>query len=69
MKNISKEYLINFENNIASMFNKSKIRAPVHLTSGNEKQLIKIFKKKKISNNDWIFCSWRSHYHCLLKGV
>ena len=29
------------------MFNKSKIRAPVHLTSGNEKQLIKIFKKKK----------------------
>ena len=46
MKNISKEYLINFENNIASMFNKSKIRAPVHLTSGNEKQLIKIFKQK-----------------------
>ena len=29
------------------MFNKSKIRAPVHLTSGNEKQLIKIFKKKE----------------------
>ena len=67
MKKISK-YLINFENSIASMFNKSKIRAPVHLTSGNEKQLIKIFKKK-ISKNDWIFCSWRSHYHCLLKGV
>ena len=19
--------------------------------------------------NDWIFCSWRSHYQCLLKGV
>ncbi len=69
MKKISKEYLINFENSIASMFNKSKIRAPVHLTSGNEKQLIKIFKKKRISKNDWIFCSWRSHYHCLLKGV
>ena len=24
---------------------------------------------KKIRKNDWVFCSWRSHYQCLLKGV
>ena len=29
--------------------------------------MIRIFKK--INKNDWVFCSWRSHYQCLLKGV
>ena len=24
---------------------------------------------KKIKKEDWVFCSWRSHYQCLLKGV
>jgi len=59
--------LIEFENHIANLFNQSKIRAPIHLYSGNEKFLIKFFKK--IKKNDWVFCSWRSHYQCLLKGV
>jgi|TARA_Y100000294_G_scaffold96135_1_gene89394 pyruvate dehydrogenase E1 component alpha subunit len=59
--------LIHFENNIAKLFNEAKIKAPIHLYSGNEKFLIRFFKK--IKKNDWIFCSWRSHYQCLLKGV
>ena len=59
--------LIEFENHIANLFNQSKIRAPIHLYSGNEKFLIKFFMK--IKKNDWVFCSWRSHYQCLLKGV
>ena len=59
--------LISFEEEIAKIFNKGLIKAPIHLSYGNEEQLIKIFKKIKF--NDWIFCSWRSHYHCLLKGV
>ena len=25
--------------------------------------------KKFIKKEDWIFSSWRSDYHCLLKGV
>ena len=24
---------------------------------------------KDVGRNDWLFCSWRSHYQCLLKGV
>ena len=59
--------LIKFENDIASVFNSGNIRAPIHLYSGNEKFLINFFKK--IKRNDWVFCSWRSHYQCLLKGV
>ena len=67
MKSLKKKDLIDFENNIIKLFNSAKIKAPVHLHSGNELQLIKIFKK--IKKNDWVFSSWRSHYHCLLKGV
>ena len=59
--------LINFEDNIAKLFNEAKIKAPIHLYSGNEKFLINFFKK--IKKNDWVLCSWRSHYQCLLKGV
>ena len=64
---MKKKDLIYFEDNIAKLFNEAKISAPIHLYSGNEKFLIKFFKK--IKKNDWIFCSWRSHYQCLLKGV
>tara|TARA_B100001029_G_C15038387_1_gene441781 strand:+ start:145 stop:744 length:600 start_codon:yes stop_codon:yes gene_type:complete len=64
---MKKKQLIEFENKIASLFNEGKIRAPIHLYSGNENFLINFFKK--IKKNDWVFCSWRSHYQCLLKGV
>ena len=64
---MNKKDLINFEEEIADLFNKGKIRAPVHLYQGNEDKIIDFFKRVK--KNDWIFCSWRSHYQCLLKGV
>lgn len=64
---MNKEDLIAFEDSIAALFNAGKIRAPVHLHFGNEEQIIKVFES--IGEEDWIFCSWRSHYHCLLKGV
>jgi pyruvate dehydrogenase E1 component alpha subunit len=59
--------LINFENEIASIYETGKIRAPIHLRSGNESQLIKIFKN--IKDEDYVFSTWASHLHCLLKGV
>ena len=61
------EELISFETEIAEAFNAAKIRAPVHLYSGNETQMIEIFQE--IKPEDWVMCSWRSHYQCLLKGV
>jgi len=59
--------LIAFEDRVAALFNTGAIRAPVHLYSGNEQQMIEVFKD--VGKNDWLFCSWRSHYQCLLKGV
>jgi len=67
MKNFSPNDLIKFEEKIGNLFNEKKIKAPIHLYYGNEKQIIKVFKK--IKKNDWVFCSWRSHYQCLLKGI
>lgn len=59
--------LVEFETEIANLFNAAKIRAPVHLYSGNESEMIRVFQD--IQAEDWLFCSWRSHYQCLLKGV
>jgi TPP-dependent pyruvate/acetoin dehydrogenase alpha subunit len=59
--------LIDFEKRIADLFNQKKIKAPIHLYHGNEGSIINIFKG--IKKNDWVLCSWRSHYQCLLKGV
>jgi len=64
---MTKEELIAFEDEIAALFNAGKIRAPVHLYSGNEEQIINAFRP--VRAQDWVFCSWRSHYQCLLKGV
>jgi pyruvate dehydrogenase E1 component alpha subunit len=64
---MTREDLISFETEIAEIFNSGKIRAPVHLYSGNEDQMIEIFRD--VRPEDWVMCSWRSHYQCLLKGV
>jgi TPP-dependent pyruvate/acetoin dehydrogenase alpha subunit len=59
--------LIEFENKIVEHWEAAKIRGPVHLSNGNEGQLIEIFKR--IRKTDWVFSTWRSHYHALLKGI
>ena len=61
------ESLIDFENLIVKHWEEGKIRGPIHLSNGNEEQLIEIFKRIKTS--DWVFSTWRSHYHALLKEV
>jgi pyruvate dehydrogenase E1 component alpha subunit len=52
---------------MAERFERGEIKAPLHLAGGNENQLISIFQP--IREEDWVLCGWRSHYHCLLKGV
>lgn len=64
---MTKEELIKFEQEISDIYCAGKIKAPVHLSDGNEDQLIELFKK--IDKNDWVFSTWRSHYHALLHGV
>jgi pyruvate dehydrogenase E1 component alpha subunit len=64
---MTKEELAAFEAEIADIYLQAKIRAPIHLSDGNEEPLIEIFKK--ISPDDWVFSTWRSHYHALLHGI
>jgi len=61
------EDLISFENEVAELFKQGKIRAPVHLSGGNEYDLIEIFSH--IKPDDWVFSTHRSHLHALLKGI
>jgi pyruvate dehydrogenase E1 component alpha subunit len=64
---LSEKDLISFETRIAETFNAGKIRSPIHLYGGNESKMLEVFSS--ILEEDWVLCSWRSHYQCLLKGV
>ncbi len=59
--------LIQFEDEIQEEILAGHIRAPVHLSGGNENALIDIFKQ--IRFDDWVLSTHRSHYHALLKGI
>lgn len=59
--------LIQFESEIAELFNAKQIKAVIHLYSGGEEHMLRVFER--IKSEDWVMCSWRSHYQCLLKGV
>ncbi len=67
--NITKDDLVNFEKEIADIFATGIIRAPVHLRSGREEQLIKNFQDNNIGPDDYVFGFWDSHELALLKGV
>ena len=56
-----------FEAEVAGVFEGAGIRAPVHLSGGNESLLIEVFERVRPA--DWVFCSYRGHYHALLRGV
>ena len=64
---LTKEDLIKFERLMADHWEAGKVRGPIHLSGGNEDELIEIFKY--IKKTDWVFSTWRSHYHALLKGI
>lgn len=63
---LTKEDLINFEVRIKESYEQGNIKAPIHLSKGNEDQLIQIFQY--VHPDDWVFSSWRNHYHALLHG-
>ena len=63
---MNKKDLIDFEKRVQKVYEAGEIKAPVHLSGNNEDQLIEIFEK--IDKDDWVFSSWRNHYHALLHG-
>ena len=59
--------LIAFEKRVAEAFEQKLVKGPVHLSGGNEDQLLEIFKE--IHHEDWCVTFYRNHYHALLHGV
>jgi pyruvate dehydrogenase E1 component alpha subunit len=57
-----------FESRVAAAFDRGEIAGPVHLSDGNEQQLIDYFTAH-YHYGDYIFGTWRAHYHALLAGV
>ena len=64
--NITKEELILFESEVKEKYENGKVPAPIHLSKNNEDELIEIFKY--IHHDDWVYSTWRNHYHALLHG-
>jgi pyruvate dehydrogenase E1 component alpha subunit len=64
---LTPEELMVFEEKVKEVYEAGDIAAPVHLTKNNEKELIEIFQY--VHENDWVFSSWRNHYHALLHGI
>jgi TPP-dependent pyruvate/acetoin dehydrogenase alpha subunit len=67
MEILTKQELIDFEDEIKALYLDAQIRSPVHLSKGNEDKLIEVFKE--VGYEDWVFSTHRSHYHALLKGI
>ncbi len=61
------QQLAAFSERVKQAFLDKRIHAPVHLAGGGEAQLIEIFKK--VRPQDWVFSTWRSSQHALLKGL
>lgn len=59
--------LIAFEARVQAEFEAGRIAGPVHLSGGNEEQLIEVFKA--VLREDWVFSTYRNHYHALLHGI
>jgi pyruvate dehydrogenase E1 component alpha subunit len=66
-KDWTKQELIDFENRIGDLYLDNKLPFLFHLSGGNEKELIEIFKD--IKEGDYVISNHRSHYHALLHGI
>lgn len=65
---VNVEELVKFEEEIARDFESGTINAPVHLCSPEQaEKLVEIFKD--VRSEHWVFSTWRSHFHALLKGI
>ncbi len=63
---ITKEDLISFESEVKKKYEDGQIPSPIHLSKGNEDELIEIFQY--VHEGDWVYSAWRNHYHALLHG-
>lgn len=68
MLELTKEFLCDFEKEVADIYQTGQIKAPIHLRDGNELNLIQIFLEN-FSPGDIVYSSWASHLHALCAGI
>jgi pyruvate dehydrogenase E1 component alpha subunit len=64
---MTKQELIDFERGIAALYDAGELPYLVHLSGGNEEQLLEVFSE--VRPGDYVFSTHRNHYHALLHGV
>ena len=64
---LTEKELVTFEEEVEKYYEDAQITAPVHLSKGNEKEVLEIFQY--VHPDDWVFSSWRNHFHALLHGL
>lgn len=62
-----KQRLIAFEDRVRSAWECGELPYLLHLSGGNEEQLLSIFDEAQ--EGDWFFVSHRNHYHSLIAGI
>jgi len=62
----TEQTLREFEQQLIDLFESGKIRCPLHLSGGNENELMGLFNH--VDEQDYVFSTHRNHYHYLLKG-
>lgn len=65
--NYTAERLVALEDAVRESWEQGDLPYLVHLSGGNEQQLIEIFNEAE--EGDWFFVSHRNHYHSLLAGI
>ena len=63
---LTEKELTTFEEEVKKYYEDAQITAPIHLSKGNEKEVLEIFQY--VHPDDWVFSSWRNHFHALLHG-
>lgn len=65
---LTAQFIKDFEDDIEKCFLDKQIRAPVHLSGGDEQIVLDLFEKH-YNKGDWLFLTWRGHPACLAAGV
>lgn len=60
--------LIETENRVKELWEAGELPYLTHLCGGNEEFLCRYYNES-VRDEDWVFCSHRTHYHALLYGI
>lgn len=60
--------LIETENRVKDLWEAGELPCLIHLCGGNEEFLCRYYNES-VRDEDWVFCSHRTHYHALLYGI